>query len=99
MENIILRQSSPLGGRTSPVTELMASDSLEYNTVDEKMCQSYGYNSLDGHDVIRFDHTESKSNPNKVPQSEFALWMNLIPFRGDALYYNNLEQFSTCLLQ
>lgn len=99
MENIILRQSSSLGGRTSPVTELMPSDSLEYNTIDEKMCQSHGYNSLDGHDVICFDHTEPRSNPNKVSQTDFALQMNLIPFRGDALYYNNPEQFSTCLLQ
>lgn len=77
----------------------MPSDSLEYNTTDGKMCHSHGYNSLDGQDVICFDRIESSSNPNKVPQSEFALQMNLIPFRGDALYYNNLEQFSTCLLQ
>lgn len=51
----------------------MPSDSSEYNTVDEKMCQSVGYNSLDGHDIICFDHRESRSNPNKLPQSEFAL--------------------------
>jgi len=55
------------------VTELMPSDSLEYNTTDEKMCQSHGCNSLDGHDVICFDHAEPRSNPNKVPQSESAL--------------------------
>lgn len=73
MENIILRQSSSLGGRTSLLTELMPSDSSEYNTVDEKMCQSVGYNSLDGHDIICFDHRESRSNPNKLPQPEFAL--------------------------
>lgn len=65
MENIILRQSSSLGGRTSPVTELMPSDSLEYNTIDEKMCQSHGYNSLDGHDVICFDHTAPRSKPQE----------------------------------
>jgi len=73
VENIILRQSSSLGGRTSPLTELMPSDSSEYNTIDEKMHRPHGYNSLDGHDVICFDHTESNSNPNKIPQSEFAL--------------------------
>lgn len=98
MENIHLRPSSSLGGRTSPVTELMSADSLESNTANEKMCLSC-YNSLDGHDVICFDHVETSSNPKKVPLSKSALHMNLILFREHVLYSKNPEQFSTCLLQ
>lgn len=62
VENFHLRQSSFLGGRASPVPELMLADSLEHNTADEKM-----QNSSDGHDVICFDRLETSRNPDKVP--------------------------------
>lgn len=67
VENIHLRQSSALGGRTSPVTELMFADSLEYNIADEKNVPLLWHNSLDGHDVICFDHLDTSGNPNKGP--------------------------------
>lgn len=73
MENIILRQGSSLGGGTSPLTELMSSDILVYNTADEKMCHLLGSQAFDGHDAISSDHTESSSNLNEVAQSGFAL--------------------------
>lgn len=67
MENSHLRQSSSLGGKTSLVTELMFADSFEYNTGKEKMLHSPWHKSLDGRDVICFDHPETSGNPNKMP--------------------------------
>lgn len=67
MENIHLRQSSSLGGKTSLVTELMFADSFAYNTAEEKMRHSPWQKSLDGRDVICLDHPETSGNPNKVP--------------------------------
>lgn len=99
MENIILRQGSSLGGRTSSLTELMPSDILEYNTADEKMCHLHSSHGFGGHDAISGDRRVSSSNPNEMAQSGFALQMNPIPFRDDIIHYNNPLQFSTCLLQ
>lgn len=49
------------------MTELMFADSLEYNIADEKNVPLLWHNSLDGHDVICFDHLDTSGNPNKGP--------------------------------
>lgn len=79
MENIIWRQSSSLGGEISPLTELMPTDSLEYNTMNSKTLNSHCI--IAPMDVTPYNLTEDNLVVSPT-NATAALPMNLVHWRG-----------------